>query len=59
MGAPLEITRQDETSADLRALNNRCVDGVQVRRILTWNGRSSSGAVIPVMPTKPTESEAV
>ena len=34
MGAPLEITRMDYTSAALRALSNRCSDGAQVRRIL-------------------------
>lgn len=34
MGAPLEITRTDRTSAELRALSNRCSDGAQVRRIL-------------------------
>jgi len=34
MGAPLEITRTDYTSAELRVLSNRCSDGAQVRRIL-------------------------
>lgn len=34
MGAPLEITRTDHTSAELRAVSNRCSDGAQVRRIL-------------------------
>ena len=34
MGAPLEITRTEYTSAELRGLSNRCSDGAQVRRIL-------------------------
>jgi transposase len=34
MGAPLEISRTDYTSAELRALSKRCSDGAQVRRIL-------------------------
>lgn len=34
MGAPLEITRTDYTSAELRSLSHRCSDGAQVRRIL-------------------------
>lgn len=34
MGAPLEITRTDHTSAELRGLSHRCSDGAQVRRIL-------------------------
>jgi transposase len=34
MGAPLEIVRSDYTSAELRALSNRCPDGAQVRRVL-------------------------
>lgn len=34
MGAPLEITRTNYTSAELRALSNRSSDGAQVRRIL-------------------------
>lgn len=34
MGAPLKIVRTDHTSAELRALSNRCPDGAQVRRIL-------------------------
>jgi len=34
MGAPLKISRTDYTSAELRALSNRCSDGAQVRRVL-------------------------
>ena len=34
MGRPLEISRTEHTSAELRALSNRCSDGAQVRRIL-------------------------
>lgn len=34
MGASLEVTRTERTSAELRALSNRCRDGAQVRRIL-------------------------
>ncbi len=34
MGAPLEITRTDYTSAELRGLSGRCSDGAQVRRLL-------------------------
>lgn len=34
MGAGLEITRSDYTSAELRALSGRCLDGAQVRRLL-------------------------
>ena len=34
MSAPLEITRTDYTSAELRALSGRCSDGAQVRRLL-------------------------
>ena len=34
MGAPLEITRTDYTSAELRSLSGRCSDGAQVRRLL-------------------------
>src|SRR3546814_9196544 len=34
MGARLEITRRDQTSAELRALSGRCCDGAQVRRLL-------------------------
>ena len=34
MGTPLEITRKDYTSAELRALSSRCCDGAQVRRVL-------------------------
>jgi transposase len=34
MGAPLEITRTDYTSAELRSLGGRCCDGAQVRRLL-------------------------
>ena len=48
MGAPLEITRMDRTSAELRALSNRCRDGAQVRRILALamilDGRSRTEA---------------
>ena len=34
MGVPLEITRADHTSAELRALSGRCADSGQVRRML-------------------------
>jgi transposase len=34
MGAGLEITRRDDTSAELRCLSGRCSDGAQVRRLL-------------------------
>jgi transposase len=34
MGAPLEITRTEYTSAELRAICGRCRDGAQVRRLL-------------------------
>ncbi|HEY5410989.1 MAG TPA: IS630 family transposase [Caulobacteraceae bacterium] len=34
MGSPLEITRRDYTSAELRSLSGRCADGAQVRRLL-------------------------
>ena len=34
MGAPLEITRTDHTSAELRALSCKCADGARVRRLL-------------------------
>ncbi len=34
MSAPLEITRTDYTSAELRSLSGRCSDGAQVRRLL-------------------------
>ena len=34
MNAPLEITRTDYTSAELRSLSGRCSDGAQVRRLL-------------------------
>jgi transposase len=34
MGAPLEITRPDHTSDELRRLCGRCSDGAQVRRML-------------------------
>ena len=34
MGAGLEITRRDHTSAELRVLSGRCSDGAQVRRLL-------------------------
>jgi transposase len=48
MGAPLEILRTDHTSAQLRALSNRCPDGAQVRRILALamilDGRSRTEA---------------
>ena len=48
MGAPLEIMRTDHTSAELRALSNRCADGAQVRRILAMamvlDGRSRTEA---------------
>ena len=48
MGAPLEITRTDYTSAELRALSHRCSDGAQVRRILALamilEGRSRTEA---------------
>lgn len=48
MGAPLEITRNEHTSAELRALSNRCPDGAQVRRILAiamvLEGRSRTEA---------------
>ena len=48
MGAPLGIMRTDHTSAELRALSNRCCDGAQVRRILALamvlEGRSRTEA---------------
>ena len=48
MGVPLEITRTEHTSAELRALSNRCSDGAQVRRILALamvlEGRSRTEA---------------
>ncbi len=48
MGAPLEITRIDHTSAELRGLSLRCSEGAQVRRILALamvlEGRSRSEA---------------
>jgi len=48
MGRPLEITRTQYTSAELRALSNRCADGAQVRRILALamvlEGRSRTEA---------------
>ena len=48
MGAPLDIIRTDHTSAELRALSNRCPDGGQVRRILALamilDGRSRTEA---------------
>lgn len=48
MGAPLEVTRSEHTSAELRALSNRCSDGAQVRRILAiamvLEGRSRTEA---------------
>jgi len=48
MGAPLQIERTDHTSAELRALSNRCADGAQVRRILAvamiLDGRSRAEA---------------
>jgi transposase len=48
MGAPLDILRADHTSAELRALSNRCPDGAQVRRILALamilDGRSRTEA---------------
>jgi len=34
MNAPLEITRTDYTSAELRSLSGRCPDGARVRRLL-------------------------
>ncbi len=34
MGATLKITRTDHTSAELRALASKCLDGTQVRRML-------------------------
>ena len=47
MGAGLEITRSDFTSAELRALSGRCTDGAQVRRLLALvlDGRSRTEAV--------------
>src|SRR5471030_3109604 len=48
MGAPLEVTRTEYTSAELRALSKRCADGAQVRRILALamvlEGRSRAEA---------------
>lgn len=48
MGLPLEITRTDHTSAELRVLCSRCPDGAQVRRILALalvlEGRSRTAA---------------
>jgi len=34
MSAPLEITRTDYSSAELRSISGRCSDGAQVRRLL-------------------------
>ena len=34
MGAMLQITRTEHTSAELRALSVKCGDGAQVRRML-------------------------
>jgi transposase len=34
MGARVEVTRQEHTAAELRALSAGCADGAQVRRIL-------------------------
>jgi len=48
MGAPLEVTRQEHTAAELRALSSRCLDGAQVRRMLALamvlEGRSRTEA---------------
>ena len=48
MGAPLDITRMEYTSAELRQLSSRCSDGAQVRRILAvamvLDGRSRTEA---------------
>lgn len=48
MGARLEITRREHTSAELRALSGRCSDGAQVRRLLALamvlEGRSRTEA---------------
>ena len=48
MGAPLEVTRQEHTAAELRALSSRCSDGAQVRRMLALamvlEGRSRTEA---------------
>jgi putative transposase len=48
MSAPLEITRRDYTSAELRGLSGRCADGAQVRRLLVLalvlNGYSQTEA---------------
>lgn len=34
MGAPVTITRDEYTAADLRAASSKCTDGAQVRRML-------------------------
>lgn len=48
VGAPLEITRDEYTGAELRALSSRCSDGAQVRRMLALamvlEGRSRTEA---------------
>lgn len=48
MGAPLDITRRDYTSGELRNLSGRCRDGAQVRRMLAiamiLDGRSRTEA---------------
>jgi transposase len=48
VGAPLEITRGEHTSAELRALSSRYADGAQVRRMLALamvlEGRSRTEA---------------
>jgi transposase len=48
MGSPLEVTRQEHTGAELRALSSRCSDGAQVRRMLALamvlEGRSRTEA---------------
>ena len=48
MGAPLEVTRQEHTAAELRALSSRCSDGARVRRMLALamvlEGRSRTEA---------------
>ena len=48
MSTALQVTRTEPTSAELRALSNRCSDGAQVRRILALamvlEGRSRAEA---------------
>ena len=48
MGAPLTVTRSDNTASELRSFASKCSDGAQVRRLLALalvlEGRSRSEA---------------